>query len=143
MNQREMKKRAREIIEAADAFVLSTVSGKRPQSRVMGTKLVDKGLTIYMETYADSRKVKHLKKNSSAQLLFMSKDKSEVVTLSGKATLDDSVSLKKRIWAKNPASAKYFSGYEDPRLAIIRFTPETLEYVGPQTNTDIIKVKLR
>jgi general stress protein 26 len=88
MDQKEAQKRSREIIDSAEAFVLSTVNGNSPQSRVMGPKLIEEGMTIYMETYNDSRKVTQLKKNPRAQLLFISEDKSEVVTLSGKAAIE-------------------------------------------------------
>ncbi len=143
MNQREAKKRARKIVNAAEVFVLSTVDGRnRPQSRFMGAKLVDKGMTIYMETYARSRKVRQIKKNPRVQLLFATKNYSEVVTLSGKASMDKSVDVRKRIWKENPASAEYFSGYDDPALGLIKFKPERLEYYGPSTGLDIIEIKL-
>jgi general stress protein 26 len=108
----------------------------------MGAKLVDKGMTIYMETYARSRKVKQIEKNPRIQLLFATKDYSEVVTLSGKASMDKSMAIRKRIWRENPASAEYFSGYDDPALGLIRFKPERLEYYGPSTGLDIIEIKL-
>ncbi len=142
MDQKEAQKRSREIIDSAEAFVLSTVNGNSPQSRVMGPKLIEEGMTIYMETYNDSRKVTQIKRNPRAQLLFMSEDKSEVVTLSGKATMDDSMSLKKRIWQEHPSSADYFTGCDDPRLGLIRFEPDKLEYIGPQTDTQAIEVTL-
>lgn len=143
MNKREAMKRAREIISSADVFVLSTVDARnQPQSRLMGAKLVDKGLTIFMETYADSRKVKQIKKNPRAQLLFATNDNSEVVTLSGKASMDSSMNVRKRIWRENPASADYFSGYDDPALGLIKFKPQRLEYFGPDTGLERIEVKL-
>lgn len=143
MNQREAKKRAREIVNSAEVFVLSTVDGRgRPQSRFMGAKLVDKGITIYMETYARSRKVRQIEKNPRVQLLFATKNYSEIVTLSGKAAMDKSMSVRKRIWRENPNSVKYFSGYDDPALGLIRFKPARLEYYGPSTGLDIIEVKL-
>jgi general stress protein 26 len=143
MNQRQAKKRALEIVNSTDIFVLSTVDGRgRPQSRFMGAKLVERGMTIYMETYADSAKVKQIRKKPNAQLLFPTKDYSEVVTLSGKASIEDSMALKKRIWAKNPASKDYFSGFDDPRLALIKFQPEELKYIGPEAGMEVLEMKL-
>lgn len=143
MNQRETKKRARKIVNSSEVFVLSTVDGRnRPQSRFMGAKLVDKGMTIYMETYARSRKIRQIEKNPRIQLLFATKDYSEVVTLSGKASMDKSMTVRKRIWKENPASAEYFSGYDDPALGLIRFKPELLEYYGPSTELDRVEIKL-
>lgn len=143
MNQRQAKKRAQEIIESTDVFVLSTVDGRnRPQSRYMGVKLVAKGMAIYMETYKRSRKVKQIERNPRAQLLFSTSDYSEVVTVAGKASMDESVGIRKKIWKANPVSADYFTGYDDPNMGLIRFKPETLEYFGPATGLEHIQVKL-
>lgn len=143
MNQRQAKKRALEVISSVDVFVFSTVDGRnRPQSRVMGAKLVERGTTIYMETYADSNKVKQIKKKPRAQLLFPTKTYSEVATLSGKASLENSMAIKKKMWQKNPASKDYFSGYDDPRLAVIKFQADELKYIGPETGMEIIKMKV-
>jgi general stress protein 26 len=143
MNQRQAKKRALEIINSADVFVFSTVDAQnRPQSRLMGAKLVERGTVVFMETYADSSKVKQIKKNPRAQLLFPTKNYSEVVTVSGKASLEDSVALRKKMWQENPASKDYFSSYNDPNLAIIKFQPDKMTYIGPETGTAIFEVKL-
>lgn len=143
MNQKQAKKRALEIVNSSDVFVLSTVDARnRPQSRVIGSKLVDRGMTVYMETYIDSNKVKQLKKKPSAQLLFPTRDYTEVVTLTGKATIEESMEVKKRVWEKNLSSSKYFSGYDDPRLGVVKFKPESLTYIGPQAGMDVIEVKL-
>jgi general stress protein 26 len=143
MNQRQAKKRALEIVNAAEVFILSTVDARnRPQSRVMGAKLLGRGLTLYMETYADSAKVKQIKRKPQAQALFPTQDYSEVVTLSGKASLDDSLAVRKKMWEENPASKDYFSNYDDPRLAIIKFEPDELKYIGPDAGMEVIEVKL-
>ena len=143
MNQKQAKKRALEIVNSSDVFVLSTVDARnRPQSRVIGSRLVDRGLTVFMETYVDSNKVKQIKKKPSVQLLFPTKDYSEVVTLSGKATIEESMAVKKRVWEKNPSSSKYFSGYNDPRLGVIKFKPESLTYIGLEAGMDVIEIKL-
>lgn len=143
MNQREAKKRTLAIMNAAEVFIFSTVDARnRPQSRVMGAKLIGKGMTLYMETYADSAKVKQIKKHSRAQLLFPTPDYSEVVTLSGKASLEDSEAIRKRMWKENPASKDYFSSYDDPRLAIIKFEPDELKYIGPEAGMEVIEMKL-
>jgi len=143
MDQKEAKKRAFDLVKSCDVFVLSTVDGgNRPHSRLMGTKLVEKDMTIYMEAHTDSKKMGQIEKNPRAQLLFAAKDYSEVVTLSGKATLDGSPSIRKRIWEENPQSARYFSRYDDPTLGIIRFEPHELAYYGPSTGTEIIEMKL-
>lgn len=141
MNKREARKRAREIIDSCSVFVLSTVDARnRPRSRFMGAKLIQPGMVIYMETFADSRKVKQIQKNPRTQLLFATDDYSEVVALEGKASMDRSIEVRKRIWKKNPASADYFTGYDDPALGLIKFKPEKLEYIGPSTGMDIIEV---
>jgi general stress protein 26 len=143
MNKRQARKRALEIVNAADIFILSTVDARnRPQSRVMGAKVVGPRMTVYLETYANSAKVKQIKKKPRAQLLFPTKDYSEVVTLSGKASIDDSVDIKKKMWQQNPASKDYFSGYDDPRLALIKFQPDELKYIGPEAGMEIIEIKL-
>lgn len=143
MNQKQAKKRAKKIIEASRVFVLSTVDGRnRPQSRYMGAKLVGSGMTIYMETYKRSRKTRQIAKNPRAQLLFSTPDYSEVVTVSGKASMDRSVEMRKKIWNENPASADYFRDYDDPNLGLIKFESEMLEYYGPQTGLESIQINL-
>lgn len=139
----EIKGRARELIDSCEVFVLATVDAENhPHSRWMAAKLVEDGMTIYMETNVNARKVQEIGENPNIELLFASKDYTEVLRLSGRAVMDGTPEMRKRIWDQNPESAKYFLSHDDSQLGIIKFEPERLSYCGPSTGTKFIEVEL-
>jgi len=132
----------RVIDSGKQIYILSTVDDEnRPHSRYMGTiNVADDYSVIYMACKASSRKVAQIKSNPNAQLLFITPDYMEVVSLSGKASLEISDEIKQETWEKNPPMAGYFNTLQDPELAIIRFDPEFAEYSSHTDNYEPVRL---
>ncbi|MGE5532560.1 MAG: pyridoxamine 5'-phosphate oxidase family protein [Bacteroidota bacterium] len=116
---------AREIMEAVQkVHVLATVDAQgRPQMRWMGALVEDPEApwTFYLACSAGSRKMQQIATNPRAQLLFSKLDTWQVASLSGEAEAVDSPELRQMIWEAVPVIAEYYSGPNDPNMAIIRF----------------------
>jgi len=133
MSDAELSQRIRKVIDLGkQIFVFSTVDEEnRPHSRYMGTfHSTDNYSTIFMASQTSSRKVKQLQANPHAQVLFVTPDFLETVSIAGKAYLETSNELKLEMWSKNPALASYFESAEDPEYALIRFEADVAEFMN-------------
>ena len=133
----ELREHIIDVIEAGkQIFIFSTVDQEgRPHSRYMGTLNIHDDYSIfYLACKVSSNKLQQIKGNPNAQMLFITPDYMEVVTLSGKAYPEDSEEIKKETWEKNPAMAGYFTTAEDPEYAVIRFEAELAEYYSSSKN---------
>lgn len=128
MDKNKIKEKAKGVIKASQVFVFSTAEGNLPKSRFMGSLVEKENFTYYMETYASSNKVSQIKKNPNSQLLFFRNDYSEIVTLTGKASLVDSPKVKEFVFNSYPNSKKYFKGFEDKEFVVIEFKAEAIDY---------------
>ncbi len=145
MEREELIKKILAVIEAGKAgFVFSTVDEeKRPQSRLLGALMMEGNFVVYLETSSDSRKMKQIAKNQRAQLLFFRPGYSEVVTLSGKATIEKSLKTKKIIWDKIPSCRDYYASYDAPDFGVIKFSTEKIEYLNLKLQLNPFELKLR
>ena len=138
MKQAEVKAKSEAVLkQKSQTFVFSTVDAKgRPRSRFMGgvVPVEGKPFDLYLVTGAESRKVQQLSKNPNAQILIARPDWSEIVTLSGKARVVASKTLKKIVWDGMPGAQKYFKGLDDPDFGVILFKGKELEYLSMQAS---------
>ena len=143
MDNAEAREHIISVIESGkQIFIFSTVDQEgRPHSRYMGTLNIHDDYSIfYMACKASANKLQQIKANPNAQMLFITPDYMEVVTLSGKACQEDSEEIKKETWEKNPAMAGYFTAADDPEYTIIRFEPELAEYYSSGKNYEAVSV---
>ncbi len=129
MDKNKIKEKAKELIKASQIFVLSTAEGNLPKSRFMGSLVEKEDFAYYMETYSSSNKVAQIKKNPNVQLLFFRNDYSEIVTLTGKAAIVDSLKIKEFVFNSYSNSKKYFKGFEDKGFAVIEFKAEAIDFL--------------
>ncbi len=102
-------------------FVMATVTPKgKPHVFWMGALVIEEPFTIYTETFKDSRKVTNIRANDSAELLFAAKDFSQVLTVTGKASMESSAEKKAAVFETVAESPDYFEGPDDPNFAVLR-----------------------
>jgi len=130
----ETPDRVRETIQAvSNLHVLATVDADgSPRMRWMGALLEDpqKPWTFYLACGVGSRKLQDLAQNPNAQLLFSQTDQWRVASLSGTAEAVDTPELRQLLWDAFPAIHRYYSGADDPKLGIIRFTTKCMELLA-------------
>jgi general stress protein 26 len=122
---------AQEMIRAGKPFVLGTVDRDgAPQMRWMGGLLLELPLTIYMAAGADSRKMRQIRANPRAQLMFQDEDFAHVATLSGTCEIVEDIATKRRVWDGIPGCAEHFGGPEDPNFGVIKFVCRRVELLA-------------
>ena len=137
MDNAEIREQVLHVIDLGkQIYIFSTVDAEnRPRSRYMGLiDIEDDYSAFYMGCKANSNKVKEIKANPNAQLLFTTPDFLEIAAISGKASIEDSPHEKRQFWQKNPALAGYFKTMDDPEFAVIRVIPEFAEYYNVGNN---------
>ena len=146
MQESEIKARVLALFDQPHlVVVLSTVDDQgHPRSRFMGAVVPVEGVEFawYFETMRESRKVGQLGKRPHAQVLAARADYSEVAALSGRAALVDDDTVKKQGWDAVPASAEYFTGWDSPEFAVLRFDAESLEYLNLTVRLEPFAVNL-
>jgi len=143
MENEELRDKIIRVIDSGkQIYILSTVDEEnRPHSRYMGTiDIADDYSVVYLACKSFSNKVRQIKANPNAQLLFVTPDYMEVASLSGKASFETSEEIKQETWEKNPPMAGYFNTLQDPELTIIRFDPEFAEYCSHANNYQPIRI---
>jgi general stress protein 26 len=128
MNKDEIVERARSVIaDEQKAFIMATVSADgEPHVRWMGAAVATEPMTLHLLSGRESRKVEDIAANPNVELLFSRGDFSEVVAVSGPAELADDDKTKEMVFDAVPVAGDYFSGPEDPNLAVIRMTVKRL-----------------
>ena len=144
MEKEGLKKRVLDVIKSGkNAFIFSTVDENNcPQSRFMGAFMLEREFTIYLETSSSSRKMKQIKNNSGAQLVFFRPDYSEVAIVSGRAAIEESLEKKKEIWAHVPSCKDYYPAYDAPEFGVIRFETKKIEYLNPKMQLAPFKITI-
>jgi general stress protein 26 len=111
----------KQVQELSEAFVMGTVAPDgKPHVFYMGAMVFEEPFNLYVETWADSEKVRHVQKNPNVEIVIARPDYSQVVTLTGTAALETSPQAKKKVWDKISLSGMYFSGPEAPEFGVIK-----------------------
>ena len=137
--QKELNRKDLTAIEAAakikeladDAktcfFCTSMRSGKQFSTRPMTVQKVDEMGNLWLLSASDSGVDKELESDPYVQLLFQGSPHSDFLNLYGKATLTRDKAKIKELW--NPMLKTWFTeGEDDPRITVIKVTPEDGHY---------------
>jgi general stress protein 26 len=125
----EAGKKIRQLAEKSGNcfFCTSIRTGQRFSTRPMAVQQVDEDGTCWFLSAKDSHKNSHIAQDPSVQLLFRGSDYSDFLTMYGKATVSDDPHMIRKLW--NPILKTWFTeGENDPRISVIRFTPEDCYY---------------
>lgn len=111
------------------SFATVTEDGK-PWVRYV-TPWADQNLTIRFATFAGSRKVSQVQKNPEVHLTLGVMDPTNAqsyVQIQGKAQIKTDDASRKAVWFDQLTN--YFSGQDDPNLAVVEITPYRIEFMS-------------
>ena len=95
------------------------------------TPMMDENMTIWMATFAGSRKVVHIKKNPEVHLTVgvTSMETAEsYLQIQGQAEILTDAATKEAVW--NEYLKGIFTGPDDPNYNVVKITPYRIEYQG-------------
>lgn len=121
----EAAEKIKELIEKAKNcfFCTNMTTGKQFATRPMSVQKVDENGVCWFLSAADSHKNKEIAADPHVQLLFQGSTYSDFVSLYGKATISKDKAKIKELW--EPVLKTWFTeGIDDPRVTVIRFTPQ-------------------
>ena len=128
ISSQEIKNLAFEIIKESKNSVFITIDSLgKPTSRIMDHHIINKGFDIFLVTNPFSRKVAHLKLNSSISINFQSSDGQNYVSINGKGILIEDLNLKTKYW-KNEWTPFYNN--IDTDCILVQIIPQSLELVS-------------
>lgn len=91
--------------------------------------VADKDLTIRLATFAESRKVQQIRKNSEVHLTCMAnrpKEMAPYLQIQGLARFTDEMNERHAFW--HETLRNYFDGPDDPSYGIVKIDPYLIEY---------------
>ncbi|MDO8747876.1 MAG: pyridoxamine 5'-phosphate oxidase family protein [Candidatus Omnitrophota bacterium] len=138
-----LKKKILKVIKGSKLASLATVVNGKPWVRYVVAR--SEGLTLYICTFKDSRKVKQIKKNPKVHITIggsMENMEAPYVQIAACAKARSDAGIRKRFWM--PFMRKYYTGVDDPQYVVIEVRPVLIEYMSTETHTpQIYKVGRR
>jgi len=120
-----LKKEALEFARAYKISHLATVEEGRPRSRVMSAPRIEDDFTIWYVTHASYNKVRQI--NACPEVFITFYDGKKEVYVSGKGMVVEDPGIKHDFWQEE--WKKFFpQGPDDPEYALLKVTPEEVEY---------------
>ena len=135
MDNEILKSKIVEVLKRSMLASVATVKDGKPWVRYMVVSQ-GSGLSLWTTTFAQSRKVQEIKKNKNIDLIIGGDEKNfQAPYLNIKATAEvlTDIETKKKHW--NDMLKSWYSGPEDPNLAIIIISPQVIEYMGGDSMT--------
>ena len=142
MNNKALKQKIYEIMKANQFSVMATISEDgKPWARYIACKSSD-DLTIRFATYADSRKIIHIKYNPEVHFTMGSDATgymSAYLQIQGTAKVLDSKEAKESFWSE---SLKYFfKDKTDPQYVVVEVKPYYIEYWHNTREPEILDLR--
>ncbi len=135
MDNEILKSKIVDVLKRSMLASVATVKDGKPWVRYMVVSQ-GSGLSLWTTTYVQSRKVQEIKKNKNIDLIISGDEKNfQAPYLNIKATAEvfTNIETKKKYW--NDMLKNWYSGPEDPNLAIIIISPQAIEYMGGDSMT--------
>jgi general stress protein 26 len=134
--------RIRRIVrETMGHAFLATVDGQQPVVRSI-SPILGPGLTIWVATFASSRKVKQIRKNPRVALQFTSQpDGDRLVLVLGRARIVRDMAEKKRAWklAGYDMSQYWPEGPGAEEYCLLRIVPRRIEWREDWAKTSVYR----
>ena len=125
----EVKQKIFSKIKVPTLSVLSTITEQgKPWGRYV-TPFADDNLTLWMATFAQSRKVGQIKKNPEVHIttgVTEIEGAESYMQIQGRAEILTDDETKKSVWFDHLANI--FSGPDDPNYCVCKITPYRIEY---------------
>ena len=108
------------------AMLVTHADGEEMRARPMAARVEADDNAIYFFTDASAPKDQEIAHDSHVCLAFADPKSTRFVSVTGLAEVYADAGLAERLW--KAADKAYFSDYTDPKLRVIRVTPERGEY---------------
>lgn len=134
--------RIKELVQKAGSCFLSTAlkSSQAAATRPMAVQEADDDGCLWMLSASDSHKNAEISADPFVQLYFQGSGHSDFLTLAGRATISTDKEKIRRLW--NPILKTWFTeGENDPRITVIKITPESGYYWDTKNGTLVAFVK--
>ncbi len=131
---KDLKNKILKVIKGSKLASLATIANGKPWVRYVVAR--SEGLTLYICTFKDSRKVRQIEKNPNVHLTIggsMENMEAPYVQIAASARARSDAGIRKRLWM--PFMKKYYTGVDDPRYVVIEVKPVLIEYMSAETHT--------
>ena len=126
--------------DSACFFCTNIKTGKAFSTRPMKVQQVDDEGNFWFLSANDSHKDEDIAEDAYVQLLFQGSEYSDFLNIYGTATITEDKGKIKELW--NPMLKTWFTeGIEDPRISVIKVTPEEGYYWDTKHNMAIGLIK--
>ena len=129
-----LKNKIIKVIKGSKLASLATVVNGKPWVRYVVAR--SEGLTIYICTFKDSRKVRQMQKNPNVHLTIggsMENMEAPYVQIAACAKARYDAGIRKKLWV--PFMRKYYTGVDDPQYVVIEAKPVLIEYMSTESHT--------
>lgn len=134
VSTKSLKKKILKVIKGSKLASLATIANGKPWVRYVVAR--SEGLTIYICTFKNSRKVKQIKKNPNVHITIggsMENMEAPYVQIAAYAKVRSDAGIRKRLWM--PFMKKYYTGVDDPQYVVIEVRPVLIEYMSTESHT--------
>jgi len=135
MKDEILKNKIVDVLKRSSLAAVATVREGNPWVRYMMI-MQGSGLSLWTTTFAESRKIQDIKKNKNIDLIVGGDEKNfqaPYINIQASAEVFTDIKTKKSYW--NDMLKSWYSGPEDPNLAIIIISPRVIEYMGGDSMT--------
>jgi general stress protein 26 len=140
MENEVLKKKIDDVLKRSLLAAVATVKDGKPWVRYMMI-MRGSGLSLWTTTFAQSRKIQDIKKNKNIDLIIGGDEKNfkaPYINIQASAEVFTDIKTKKTYW--NDMLKAWYSGPEDPNLAIIIISPRVIEYMSGDSMTPEVYV---
>ena len=131
MEREELKKKITEVLDRSPLGSVATIKDGRPWVRYMMLRH-DEDLNCFAATFFKSRKIEQIEKDKNVHVTVGGNPKNlelDYINIQAVAEVKTDIETKKKSW--DDFLAQFFSGPEDPDYAVIKISPEVIEYMAP------------
>jgi len=142
LTQQEAIEKMQELVKHNNICLFTTRIYDSPlHARPMGTQQVDEDGNFWFLSGDDSDKNAEIMEDNSVQLFYSDAGKAEFMSVYGQASISRDQKKIEELW--NPIAKAWFKeGKNDPRLTLIKITPEEAYYWDTKHNKMVTMIKI-
>lgn len=142
LDRTEAIEKLKELIKHNSICMFTSRLTQEPfQTRPMSTAQVDDDGSLWFLSASDSSKNEEIGYDPQVQLFYVNTSDSEYLTVFGKASVVRDDQKIREVWTPI-AKAWFKDGKDDPRVTLIKVTPEEAYYWDTKTNKMVSMIKI-